>query len=550
MTKTDNLGTDVFVFRKHDNVGAAEAEEDSQFLDDCFVDTGDLSLLLDCKSPKRIVVGRTGSGKSALIYRLTRSNGHVVKLSPHELSLNFIATNKAIAFFETAGVNLTPFYVLLWKHLLVVELLKKKFNIVNESSHSEFMDRMKSILYKKDNYKADAVEYLQKWGNKFWLTTEQRIRELTERVENTLTGAVDGKLMGVTFSTEGAKKLSTEQRQEVIEHGLDAVSKIQIRELDNMLAILEDNVFEDPKDRYYVTVDMLDEDWADDRIKFKLIRALIDAVRRFRVISNVKIILALRHDLLDKIIYLEAVPGFQEEKYKSLYLDLNWNKKDLVTLVQQRINQLIRRRYTKAGVSFNEIFSSKVDGKEPLDYMLERTSYRPRDIIMFVNECLTLSEGRANISAAIIKEAEARYSVERLQSLANEWSTILPNLIHTARLFYGLKDHFDVSEIAEQFLEERYNDIASEIMDPNSDPITRSLDSLYTEKGNFGSVRSFILREYYVTGLIGIKVGPTDPISWSRISGRARLTPGEIRPSSAVCIHPMFHRALGIKYSR
>jgi hypothetical protein len=48
---------DQFVFRKHDNVGSAAAEHDSQFLDDCFVDTGDIKFLLDRNNPKRIIVG-------------------------------------------------------------------------------------------------------------------------------------------------------------------------------------------------------------------------------------------------------------------------------------------------------------------------------------------------------------------------------------------------------------------------------------------------------------------------------------------------------------
>ena len=123
---------DTFVFRKHDEIGAAAAEDDAQYLEDCFVDTGDLALLADCKSHKHIIVGRTGSGKSALILELTRVNPNVIHLSPHDLSLNFIANNNIISFFETAGVNLTPFYVLLWKHLLVVELLKKKLDCAPE----------------------------------------------------------------------------------------------------------------------------------------------------------------------------------------------------------------------------------------------------------------------------------------------------------------------------------------------------------------------------------------------------------------------------------
>ena len=56
-----------FTFRKHATIGAAAAEEDAKFLSECFVDTGDLEVLLDCSDRRRIILGRTGAGKSALL---------------------------------------------------------------------------------------------------------------------------------------------------------------------------------------------------------------------------------------------------------------------------------------------------------------------------------------------------------------------------------------------------------------------------------------------------------------------------------------------------
>jgi hypothetical protein len=275
----------------------------------------------------------------------------------------------------------------------------------------------------------------------------------------------------------------------------------------------------------------------------------IDAVRQFKAICNVKIIFALRQDLLDRVIRSEVSPGFQEEKHKALYLTLQWNKQDLFKIVESRLNKLIRHRYTKETISFSDIFPDSINGKGALDYLLERTFLRPRDIIIFLNECLELCEGRPNVSAAIIKAAEERYSAERLQSLAHEWVTIFPNLYQNSRLFFGLPDRFAVSDITEEVLLQHITEIASEIKDSQSDPITRALDSLFATDGNFGSVRNFILREFYVTGLIGIKTGPTDSFSWSLNAGsQARLNPGAIRPSSTICVHPMFYRALGIKY--
>lgn len=539
---------DQFVFRKHDNVGSAAAEQDALFLDDCFVDTGDIRLLLERENPKRIIVGRTGAGKTALLNRLIHLNDHVIQLSPHDLSLNFIATNKVIAFFEEAGVNLTPFYGLLWKHLLVVELIKEKYQIKDEDSYKKFVRSISSIVCKKDRNKELALDYFQTWGNKFWQTTEQRIHELTTRVENDLSAGVSGSLAAITLNAEGAKKLTLEQKTEVREHGLDAVSKVQIRELDNMFVVLEENIFNDPKKSYYITIDMLDEDWADDRIRFKLIRALIDVVNRFKCLSNVKVILALRNDLLYKVLHLESSSGFQEEKFKALYLNLKWDKDELEKIVATRINKLIKRHYTNGGICFKDVFPRKIDGKDCFDYMLERTFYRPRDIIVFVNECLELCAGRPNISATIIKDAEKNYSAERLQSLSNEWSIILPDLMHTSRLLFGLNFHFKVSELTQDFLGAKFEEIAISLNEMSCDPITKVLYSMYSGgNSNFESVRNYVLREFYNIGLIGIKSGPTDSTSWTHLNNLSRISAGQIKPSSTIYIHPMFYRALGIR---
>src|SRR5258708_6015104 len=205
---------------------------------------------------------------------------------------------------------------------------------------------------------------------------------------------------------------------------------------------------------------------------------------------------------------------------------------------------LIRRRYTKAEINFTEIFPSNIDDKDATDYLLARTFYRPRDIIVFINECLVMSDGKTSISATTIKQAEGRYSAERLHSLATEWSAIWPNLLQTSQLFYGLKESFRVSEITQQVMIDRYNEIAASIVSTKPDPITQSLNSLCTDNANFGSIRNVVLREFYITGLIGIKIGPTDAVSWARRTGHARLTAGEARPASISQLHPTFHRAL------
>jgi hypothetical protein len=201
-----------FAFRKNDDIGAAAAEDDAAFLEDCFVDLGDLRTLLDCKDAKRIIVGRTGAGKSALLATIATSEKNVVQLSPHSLSLNFIANNGVIQFFEQAGVKLTPFYMLLWKHVFVVELLKAKYKIKNEEGQRQIMNRLRERLFQKDRTKEAAVEYLASWGDKFWITVDERLKELTERITKRLTGSVQSDVLASKLQAGGGVTLTAEEK--------------------------------------------------------------------------------------------------------------------------------------------------------------------------------------------------------------------------------------------------------------------------------------------------------------------------------------------------
>lgn len=462
-----------FLFRKNDSIGEAAAEDEREILQQCFVDTGDIGVLLNCRDSKRVIVGRTGAGKSALIETLSIRAEHVVRISPQQLSLNYIANSNVIQFFEELGLSLAPFYILLWKHFLVVELLRAKYKIQNEEGQRSTMNRLRQILYGKDRIKEQAVEYLEHWGSKFWLTTEQRMSELTSRVERELTAAVKAESLGIEMGAGSAKSLSEEQKRQVIERGRSAVSHVQIRELENMIQVLQDEVFCDRQESYYVTIDELDEEWADDRIKYRLIKALLDTIRTFRRVEQVKIVVAIRQDLLEKVLRSSTDPGMQEEKYESLYLNMNWSKARLMEILDARISYLVRRRYTTKRVGLGEILPGGIDGEDALDYILARTFMRPRDAILFLNECIACAEDKPQLTASVIKTAEGQYSQKRLQSLAYEWRIIYPNLKPIVQMFAGQLASFEVADITREFLEERYmsamGDIDSSKRDRNVD---------------------------------------------------------------------------------
>jgi hypothetical protein len=155
-----------FKFKKHATIGAEGAEEDEEYLYDCFVDTGDLDVLEDINHPSRIVVGRTGSGKTALLMKLNQSGEHVSWIEPDELSLQYLSNSTIIKWLTKNDVDLDIFYRLLWKHIFTVELIKLKYDIKNENDQNNFLQRIyQKFVY--DRKKKEAFEYLKEWGTNF-----------------------------------------------------------------------------------------------------------------------------------------------------------------------------------------------------------------------------------------------------------------------------------------------------------------------------------------------------------------------------------------------
>ena len=90
--------------------------------------------------------------------------------------------------------------------------------------------------------------------------------------------------------------------------------------------------------------------WVEGEFRYRLIRALIETIKSWTKVTNLKLIVALRTDLLDRVYERTKSEGFQREKYEDYEIPIEWTKPALLTLVERRIGQLYKRQYTKAEV--------------------------------------------------------------------------------------------------------------------------------------------------------------------------------------------------------
>ncbi len=451
------------VVKRNMTIGAISAEEDAYFLDRCFVETDHSAQLADSRNPKCIALGRTGSGKSAALIRIQESKLNSVQIDPEALSLNYISNSTIIKYLDGLGINLDIFYQLLWRHVIVVELLKLKKQFHDENSANRWFANIVDS-FKPNRKRQAALEYLHKFGSSFWLDTEARVREVVQNIEKNIEHKVGFNLESYFLSPDfqSGKSMRDEKQiiTEVINKAQQAVNSVQLQELNEVIEFLSENVFDDRQQIYYLIIDDLDTNWVHENIRFKLIKALIETIKKFRKIPNVKILISLRSDLLETVIANTSERGFQTEKYEDMMLRIDWTKPELYSVMNARINQIFKDRYTGKDISFEDVFPGKIGDVDVFTYMLDRTLFRPRDLIVFVNECFNSADsGAASIGTRIVRNAEIAYSRKRMRSLADEWRGVYGDLETPLKVLSKLEVRFTAKDLNNKMLEDLCIDI-------------------------------------------------------------------------------------------
>jgi hypothetical protein len=535
--------TESFVFDRHENIGAAAAEDDGAFLLGSFFDSGDVGVLKDTDNNKSIVVGRTGAGKTALLIKLEETEkSSVTWLNPESLSLQYLSNSKIIQYLTELGVNLDLFYKLLWKHTIAVELVRVRYDIKDKKDSERWVDRILSH-FERDKKKKDAIEYVSSWGGKFWEDTHERLKEVTKSLEKQLEGKLGGGYEQFDMSVGGSLNLTEIEKKDVIDNSQRIVNSIQIDKLNTLWGILSEEFCDNNQKSTYVLIDKLDDNWVDDSIRYRLIRALIETVRDVSNIKNAKLIITLRRDLLDRVFRKTRGPGFQEEKYRSFYLTINWSKSELLNILNNRINHLVKRKYTKKIITYQDLLPNTINSESIEDFLVSRTMYRPRDIVEFFNCCIELAHGKKEINSDLLRKAEAEYSTRRFRSLADEWYSDYPEILEYTKLLNKTKKTFRIDSLDEKKLEDFALAVGMADIKHTTELFKLSHKALNGDI-NIVDFRDEIINIFYRLGVVGLKTQSTATCSWVFKAG-SPVPRAEISNDTKVSICPIFYRVLG-----
>lgn len=529
------------VFRQGTSIGTGNAETDDEFLFDCFVDHGAIDEFLRPQSPAMVIAGRTGAGKTAIIRYIQRIKDNALEVDPSEMSMSYVSNSDALRFLSAIGADLDLLFQVLWKHVICLEFIRMRWDVDNDSKSVGVFQRLFD-RFGRDARKSRALTYLQKWEGRFWIAMDENIKEITESFEQKLHDEFGAEIAKFKAGGQYDKRLSAGQKSEIVARFRKIVSAEQLQELSGVIDMLASEAATDSMKIYYIMIDKLDEHWVDVSIRFKLIRALLESLKSFRKVANLKILVALRADVRERVMQETSDPTFQREKFDDFALTLRWNKVQMRDLVERRIDHLFKRQYTQGVVTFSDIFPERVGSMDCFEWMLERTLMRPRDLIAFVNEALHTAEGSREVSVTQLRKAEVAYAKKRRDALLQEWFSAFPSLKRVLDIFTIDRSG---SRLFKDFTPEAIDDFALGVVADarNSSEALFQVCNAYVN-GKGGSKLQVLAEAAavaYRVGAVGVKLHG-ESVMYSHLND-AVIAPELMDNDTGVRLHPMLQGA-------
>lgn len=463
-------------------IGTIDAERDI-FLEDYFWETqvfNDLTCFdeNDYSFSKRVIVGRTGSGKTALLKKINSlTNMKSVTIEAESMIFEHIKNNVFINSLIENNIDIRIFYKSLWLHVLLIKVIELTFPKDN------LLKSLQALVFDRNKL---ASEYVETFSDNFF--NENIISEITNKMQRELTASFGGDVSSVKTAVGGKQNSEfTEKIQSQTSRYVN--TELLTKQKQVIRALIEGT--KDKKRKYIISIDDLDRSWLNENsIRYDFINALLDAFRELLDIKNTKVLISIRTDIL-KGVYKNKLR--QEEKDLSLISHVEWRREEIVNLLDKRISYIIERQYTNEGVTFEDLFDFQVLGKTAKEYILERTMLRPRDAIEYVNLCLSKVSGDVGkLNHCVVLEAEEDFYSSRKSALCSEWYSLYSNL----RIYLDALSVFETNTINKEVLLSKKDEFCEVLLKSENlddEVISKCIASDFTD----------ILNIWFVCGVIG-----------------------------------------------
>jgi hypothetical protein len=387
--------------------GAPAAERDiERGLDEYFVESEAYKRVK--AGTKRILIGGRGIGKSAMFQILAcreRDDGsYVIALSPEDYSYELLTqtmASEARGSWAKHGA-----YAAAWKYLIYVLIMKEVSTRRIRLGTGAGGQIYKYIRDHHTNHQASKLAALISY---------------LKRMEGIKIGRYEA---GVR-----ARELEKLYKLEEINHLLPALKEVAHRR------------------RVIVLVDELDRGWDSSEDARAFVAGLFQACISVNSLhDNLRVYMSLRRELY------EEIPELYEDgqKYRDLIETVRWNSTSLLKLIANRIRHSLPALADQDDQACWDALFSAAAGGGSFPYMIDRTLYRPREIIHFCTlalECARDSQATVPLTYAEVREAEYPHSRERARDIAAEYRFQYPGLLSILEAFRGKDSIFSRDDI-------------------------------------------------------------------------------------------------------
>jgi hypothetical protein len=389
-------------------------------------------------SRKHLIIGRKGSGKSAICRTLVADTDPslvTALVTPDELSADEIRR------FELQGIPPEMAKGLMWRYVLTTQVAKHL--VTHAKAHGKHRPASVEALHRF----LVANGELDEAKPKFW--------QIIQKLKTSLSLEAFGLKASVEVGGGPSEGIRASNMLDVVDRN---VSKAITD-----LACPEDHA------RLLILIDQLEDVWSNDADSDKLVIGLLRATREVGArFGRVSCVTFLRSDIYDVLRFAD------KDKYHSDEMRVDWSSERLLELVLTRARASLGRNISRDTL-WRNIFPGLIDGVESAEFVVSHTLMRPRDIIHLCNACRDVAEqnGHELIHESDVREALAQYSSWKLQDLSNEYLVNYPFLRGTLAMFRDFSYLFTRSAYTERFaasigpLQERFP-LQEQILTPDA----------------------------------------------------------------------------------
>lgn len=425
--------------------GKDDAETDfksSGLLQGSFLKT---TIYEDIKSRKKsLVIGRKGSGKSALCLMLRK------ELSSEDKTYVCLVTPDAISAdeirqFQMNGVNEQQSKKLVWRYIFLVQICKFLLEVVrnrndwsssadnsNWSNEPDLEHALKKVrTFLVENNEVDDLNFQEN----FW--------KIISRIKTKFTLKAFDQSAEIESSSENCEGQNFDSKLEFLAKYLEKILQSFTQY------------------KFYILVDKVDEIWDNDTSSDKMVIGLLMAAKQINEIyDNAFCTIFLRADIYEQLQF------FDKDKLRGDEVAVTWTPEKLPEIILERAKSSTKNKQIQSINFWSEYFPQKINTEKTSDFILSHTLMRPRDIIQLCNLCVDTArrEGSQVVEAKHITQAIDVYSNWKLNDLIGEYIINYPFLNDLIILFSNTsyvvpRQRFEnVFERVRTALEERYSD--------------------------------------------------------------------------------------------